>query len=175
MTGSGSEKAIPLAYLITFTCYGTRLHGHEDGSVDREHNLPGSPFLPPNPRRVQARTLQMKSAPRKLSAGQRTVVLEAIRAVCEFKGWKALAVHVRTSHVHAVIAARERPERVMTAAKARSSLALHERTQNCAAPLWTRHGSTRYLWKPEQVAAAIRYVADGQGEVMALWVNPEGL
>src|ERR1700722_1664690 len=33
---------------------------------------------------------------------------------------------------------------------------------------WTRHGSTRWLWKPESVSAAIRYVVDEQGEQMAV-------
>jgi len=28
------------AYLITFTTYGTWVHGDERGSVDREHNIP---------------------------------------------------------------------------------------------------------------------------------------
>jgi hypothetical protein len=31
---------------------------------------------------------------------------------------------------------------------------------------WTRHGSTRYLWKPEQVSAAVQYVVQKQGEAM---------
>jgi hypothetical protein len=38
----------PLAYFITFTCHGTWLHGDERGSVDRGHNAPGTPFLPPD-------------------------------------------------------------------------------------------------------------------------------
>src|ERR1700747_68137 len=29
---------IPLAYLITFRCYGTSLHGDEQGSIDRHQN-----------------------------------------------------------------------------------------------------------------------------------------
>ncbi len=37
----------PLAYFITFTCCGTWLHGDERGSVDREHNTPGTPVLEP--------------------------------------------------------------------------------------------------------------------------------
>ena len=32
----------PLSYLITFTCYGTRLHGSELGSVER------GKWVPPN-------------------------------------------------------------------------------------------------------------------------------
>ena len=33
--------------------------------------------------------------------------------------------------------------------------------------LWTRHGSTRYLWNEEELETAVRYVRDGQGEKMA--------
>jgi len=36
---------------------------------------------------------------------------------------------------------------------------------------WTRHGSTRYLCNREQVEHAIVYVADMQGEAMAVYVN----
>jgi hypothetical protein len=38
----------PLAYFITFTCYRTWLHGDERGSVDDEHNAPGTAVLPPD-------------------------------------------------------------------------------------------------------------------------------
>ena len=31
---------------------------------------------------------------------------------------------------------------------------------------WTRHGSTRYLWREETLADKVRYVLDGQGDVM---------
>ncbi|MGH9785558.1 MAG: TolB family protein [Terriglobia bacterium] len=34
---------------------------------------------------------------------------------------------------------------------------------------WARHGSTRYLWKPENVRAAIEYVVHEQGQPMAVW------
>ncbi|HEX9659180.1 MAG TPA: hypothetical protein VGA18_02730, partial [Rhodothermales bacterium] len=41
---SGHPTA-PLAYLITFTTYGTWLHGDERGSVDPGHSIPGTPPL----------------------------------------------------------------------------------------------------------------------------------
>ena len=34
---------------------------------------------------------------------------------------------------------------------------------------WARHGSTRWLWKPESVSAAIQYVVDKQGDPMAVF------
>ena len=56
---------IPLAYLITFTCYGTRLHGHKSGSVDRRHNAPGSPFLRGEPQKSSGENPAVKrGAPR---------------------------------------------------------------------------------------------------------------
>jgi hypothetical protein len=38
----------PIAYFITFTTYGTWLHGDERGSVDKGHNRVGTEFIAPN-------------------------------------------------------------------------------------------------------------------------------
>lgn len=35
---------------------------------------------------------------------------------------------------------------------------------------WSRHGSTRWLWRREHVSAAVRYVVDEQGEAMSMFV-----
>jgi hypothetical protein len=37
--------SMPIAYLLTWTRYGTWLHGDERGSVDAEHHTPGEPLL----------------------------------------------------------------------------------------------------------------------------------
>src|ERR1019366_10599368 len=49
-SGSSAEgiTMAPLAFFITFTTYGTWLHGRAPGSVDRQHNIPDTPFLPPD-------------------------------------------------------------------------------------------------------------------------------
>ncbi len=39
---------------------------------------------------------------------------------------------------------------------------------------WARHGSTRYLWKTENLARAIDYVVREQGEPMAVLEDQEG-
>ena len=168
-------KPIPLAYLITFTCYGVRLHGDESGSVDRDHNLHGTPFLSPNPARVRSETRRAKQKPHILDRSGRTRVLEALREMCSHRGWTLLAVHVRTQHVHMVLSAEEAPEKVLQDAKKYSSRALNRAgREELDQRRWTRHGSTRYLWKPESVGAAIHYVAREQGEPMAVWEQPEG-
>src|SRR3972149_3634306 len=169
-------RPIPLAYLITFTCYGTRLHGAESGSVDRNHNIPGTPYLPPNEARVLAEEKRMKQEPYELDRQRRAAVLEAVRNLCSHRGWRLLAAHVRSSHVHCVVSARVAPERVMRDVKVHASRTL-DRTglDGLARRRWPPHGSTRYLWKVEHVGAAIHYVVREQGVPMAVWENPESL
>ena len=45
------EKAVPVAYFITFNCYGTWLHGEKPTSVDRINNIHGTNFLSLNSKR----------------------------------------------------------------------------------------------------------------------------
>src|SRR6266700_977813 len=104
--------AEPLAYFITFTTYGAWLHGRAPGSVDRQHNVPGTPFLPPDPDTEAACRTAMRQEPYILDEPTRTVVLRTIREVAAQRGWKLWAVHVRTNHVHIVVTAAAKPEKV---------------------------------------------------------------
>jgi REP element-mobilizing transposase RayT len=116
----------------------------------------------------------MMQEPYRLDGRRRALVLETLREVCGCRGWRLLAAHVRSSHVHMVVDAPQRPEKVMNALKAYASRKLNQ--AGLDAPKrrrWIRHGSTRCLWKREQVKQAIVYVADGQGEPMALYVNED--
>ena len=168
------QKSIPLAYLITFSCYGARLHGDDSGSVNRKQNIAGSPLIPPNRGWFTAERTEMKQAPYALLRRQRAIVLGAIRNVCTYRCWNLLAVHVRSSHVHMVVSALEAPEKVMNDIKSYASRALNRSGgENPRRWRWARHGSTRYLWKPAAVVAAIEYVVYGQGKPMALWQNPD--
>ena len=43
------DRIQPLAYLITFRCYGTWFHGENRGSVDRKnYHIYGTPDMPAN-------------------------------------------------------------------------------------------------------------------------------
>ena len=102
-----------MTYLITFACYGCHLHGSESGSVDREHNVRGTPLL---------------------------------------------EVDLRSNHVHAVVQAEAPPERVMNYFKAYASRRLNQmRLDEPNRKRWARHGSSRFLWKPKHILAAIQY------------------
>lgn len=159
-----------MIYLITFACYGGHLHGSESGSVDREHHMPGTPILEADAARAQAERERMDQAPYALDLIRREAVLEAIREVCAHRNWRLLAAHVRTTHVHTVVDAEVPPERVMSDFKAYASRRLNRMGLDGAGrKRWTRHGSTRWLWKPQHVSAAVHYVIVEQGYAMSVF------
>jgi REP element-mobilizing transposase RayT len=143
-------------YLITFACYGGHLHGDERGSVDRRHNLPGSRSLTPDPQRVAVERRSMLDEPYVLDQTGREVVLAAIRQHCAHRGWYLLAARVRSTHVHAVVEAKIRPERIMNEFKAYASRELNRVESGPDRKRWTRHGSTRWLWKDQDVMQAVQ-------------------
>src|ERR1700682_994243 len=84
-------------------------------------------------------------------------VLAPLLERCSNRAWRLLAAHVRTSHVHVVAEAEARPERVMNNLRSHASRYLNQQgLDELARRRWARHGSTRWLWKPEDVSAAIR-------------------
>ena len=142
--------------------------------MDRLHNLPGSDFLLPDPARFSAEQKQMRQPAYELDARRRALVLEALKEARLHKGWKLPAAHVRRTHIHVVVGAAEIPEKLMNHFKSYASRALNNAgIDNRDRTRWSRHGSTRYLWKPEHVRAAIEYVVRGQGEAMAVWESNE--
>ena len=150
------------------------MHGDESGSVDRHRNLVGSRRLEPDTRRVLAERREMLQDPYALDEEFRPVVLAAIQRHCAQRGWNLLAAHVRSNHVHVIVEAGIRPERIMNEFKSYASRALNQLTsEGPDRKRWARHGSTRWLWKDEDVRHALRYVIDEPGEPMALFVAAE--
>ncbi len=153
----------PLAYLITFRTYGSWLRGDARGSVDRHRNLFGSPRIAHSPQLLDAQTRLLSRPPVALDRAQRLVVETAIRQVCIFREWRLHAVNARTSHVHAVVAARTEPSEVLLALKANATRHLREsgRWSDEKSP-WSARGSKRYLWTVRRVERGVAYVVNGQ-------------
>jgi|SRR5665213_379623 len=157
-----------LAYLITFSSYGKWLPG-QAGAIDRDRHAFGGPTMPESSALEQSNRASMAQSDRVLSEDARLVTLEAIREVCHHKGWCPIAIHVRSDHVHIVASAQCDPETMMVTFKRYASRALNRRTAETR-KWWGRHGSTCYLWTREDVNAAVRYVVEGQGQLMACWM-----
>jgi REP element-mobilizing transposase RayT len=116
----------------------------------------------------------MDQAPYFLDKSRRDAVLQAIHEVCAHRGWILLAAHVRSTHVHTVVDAEATPERVMADFKAYASRRLNRPDlDQPGRKRWTRHGSARWLWNPEHIAAAVEYVVDEQGSVMSVFNEVE--
>jgi hypothetical protein len=160
------DNEFPLAYLITFRCYGTWLHGDERGSYRRSHGvISGVSRIPPRPRLKEAEIKQLKQKPISLNTKQRAVVTNAVREVCIHRKYTLRAVNVRTNHAHAVVSAMCEPEPILDAFKSYATRALRRAgLLNGRIKPWARHGSTIYLWKERDVAKAIEYVLLGQGD-----------
>jgi REP element-mobilizing transposase RayT len=161
----GSREA--RTYFLTYHTYGTWLHGDERHSVDRRHNIPETDTMPPDAGRLAAARERLKHQPTLLDAGRRQIVEATIREVCAHRGWHLHAVNVRTNHVHAVITARVAPEKVLTDLKAWATRRLIEaHAFPRGTRVWSRHGSTRYLWTEKDIEDACHYVVECQGIVL---------
>ena len=112
----------------------------------------------------------MDQLPYALDRDRREAVLRSMQEVCQQRHWSLHAAHVRTSHVHAVVEADARPEKILNDFKSYASRCLNQMgLDEAARKRWARHASTRWLWKKEHVSAAIRYVVDEQGDPMAVF------
>jgi REP element-mobilizing transposase RayT len=165
----------PIAYLITFTCYGTRLHGDGKGSVDRHHNRFGTPFLPADVGKCNRAGMLMKQPPYHMDAVRRALVLEAIQEICLQRHWELIAAHVRSTHVHCVVSAAIKSRLLMNAIKAHCSRKLNESgIEPGRSRRWTRGGSKRGLWTEQSIEDAVIYVLDKQGEPMEVFRMSDG-
>lgn len=156
----------PLAFHLTWTTYGTWLHGDQRGWVEAgEYEVKSAD----NKREAKARR-SMKEPPVVLTEAQRALVEQTIKDHCRIRGWELHALNVRTNHVHVVVSADRSPEEVMNQFKAWTSrklsdhAGLHEKIAIKAGrrKWWTEHGSTKYINDPEYLQNAIRYVHELQ-------------
>jgi len=161
-----NDTDTPLAFLITFRCYGTWLHGDERGSVDRHNNKFGTARIDANSHWQNITFQRQKHEPVLLDASRRKSVEIAVRETCEKRSWRLLAVNVRTNHVHSVVAVgNKKPEIALNAFKANATRQMRE--DGCWSyghSPWVEKGSRRYLWNERSVAEAVNYVLNGQGD-----------
>ena len=153
----------PLAYFLTWTCYGTWLHHDERGSVNRTHNQFGTPRLASDPRRVLNEAKSLRWPPVFFNTTMRACVHGAIVDHASFRRWRLHAVNVRTNHAHVVVSASACPDTMVEEFKSWGTRRLREAGLFDRSRLvWTRGESTVYLWTDEQVVDKVAYVRDRQ-------------
>lgn len=150
-----------MPYLITISTYGTHLPGDRRGSTDRHYGrLPPASGL-----RHYAQSIA-KEPPFLLDTPQsRRQVKEAILNVCQHREWRLLALHVRTTHLHAIVSAPISPEKIIATWKAYATRTL--KTTNQRDHFWTRGADIRHIHN-EGLPAALHYVLRNQGNPMEI-------
>lgn len=102
----------------------------------------------------------------------REAVLASMLSTCAHRGWRMLAAHVRSTHLHVVVEADDAAEVIVRELKAYASRRLNERGPR-RERYWTRRASMVGLITPGSVMSAVRYVVEGQGLPMAVYVDAE--
>jgi len=107
----GSREMV--AVLITWTMYGTWLRGDNRGWRAK---CGGNQL--PNPHLEEACRLKMKFDSVVLREVDRMNVESACREHCQLRCWQLHAINARSSHVHLVVSANEKPQTVRDQLKA---------------------------------------------------------
>lgn len=158
----------PLAYFITFSTYGSRLHGNERESVIVKEDVPR--IIGRNDALKHYEEKAMKYPEVVLDEAQRQIVLDTILKHCQIKNWHPYAVHVRSTHTHVIVNSKEKPDKVMYDFKAWATRKLRE-SGNHFDKVWTRQGSTKYIFKYDKLKEKVHYVIYEQGGMMAYYID----
>jgi REP element-mobilizing transposase RayT len=153
-------------YLLTWHTYGTWLHGDEAGSVDRLHNLFGTPRHEPDSDRFKLARTAMVAEPIVLSRTSRLLVDAVMRDHCRLREADLRALSVRSNHVHVVVSSPTiPPEPIVKQLKEWGTRKL--RSHRIIGPqqkAWAAHASTIYLFEPGSLEKAIHYVLTMQDD-----------
>ena len=156
----------PTGFFLTWTTYGSWLPGDERGWVEK----PGDIKSPDSEREAMAYE-RMQETELTLDQEQRDLVEKTVADHCQHRGWHLHAVKCRTQHAHVVVTAPDRkPKDVLDQFKAWCTRRLKELAiakaggyaNDVRVRWWTEGGSKRRLYGETSLAAAIRYVVEGQ-------------
>ena len=163
--------ARPVAYLLSFRCYGSWLPGDRRGWVSRHGgNVAGTPLMAPSGALADDAAARQSQPSFWLGEQARATVCRTVEEVAAFRGWHVEALSVRTSHVHAVLRADVPPERALTQLKAWSTRRLVEaKLAYQGQKVWSEHGSTKYLWDERGVRRVKYYVNHEQDDPRVYW------
>lgn len=149
---------------ITFTAFGARLHGDDRPTVDREHNLYGTPFLEPDPARHRIEH-QLMSAPAViLSLEKRLLIEDAIPRIRERWSWDFIVCAAATDHIHSLIAIEQRfhGKQARALLKRELTTALDERwaatKRQDGMSWWCEGGSTKAVKDGDYFGNAFWYI-----------------
>jgi len=147
---------------LTFRTYGTWLPGDKRGWVARDGRGSKSarPKLEAHCRKI------MRQPPMVLSSSMRSFVDTAIRGYCLRRGWRVLALSVRSNHIHLLLLSDRPAFKAMAQIKAAVTAALRAAGLIASDRLvFARGGSCRGCYSPIGVDRVRVYIEFGQDDV----------
>jgi REP element-mobilizing transposase RayT len=165
-----------IAYLLTWTTYGTWLRGDKrgyvgrtldgDGSVRPANNEYGERYDADDGRTYNRDFDALKSQPVHLTAEQAACAAEALCEAARGAGYDLARAAVMRDHVHVLVGAHpDSKSEVMRKLKGVSAVRLTQRFGRPGGRWWTRSGSEREKWDGGAVAAAEAYVASQENKL----------
>ena len=150
-----------IAFHITWGTYGTRLHGDPRGTVERAHNIPGTPILEHDSQRWDESKARLKYLPVRLTREQMVFIEEVVPALCDRGYWALRACAAGPDHVHVVLSTDHDPDTARRLLKRWLGQAISEHWDLGDGPertWWAEGGSTKPICDEVYLANAVRYV-----------------
>ena len=148
----------PLAYFITWTVYGTFLHG--DLRWWRQQGKQN----PPRPQLERWQRERLKHDVILLNEDHRQIVDSQIVRHCEIRNWKLWAANTRSNHVHVVVTSpgyQGTTVRDQLKANGTGGLRRHDKAF-LDRPVWTTKGDVAVIWTEDEMERVIAYTGDVQ-------------
>ena len=148
----------PLAYFITWTVYGTFLHGDHRWWRQRGE------LRAPRPRLERWHRDRLKYKVILLDEGHQQIVNAKIEEHCKVREWKLWKVNARSNHVHVVVTSpgyQGTTVRDQMKANGTGALRKHD-TMFCDRPVWTTKGDVELVWTEDELERVIEYVSQAQ-------------
>ena len=151
-------RDVPLAYFITWTIYGTFLHG------DRRWWRQNGQQKLPRPRLEYWQRDRLKHEVILLSDRHRQIVKAKVVEHCQIRKWKLWIANPRSNHVHVVVAS---PGHLGTTVrdqlKANGTGALRKHDPKFRdRPVWTTKGDIELIWTEDELERVVEYAGEAQ-------------
>jgi len=140
-----------IAYMLTWTTYGTWLQGDSRGWVKNSRVLGQNNGL------KKSNTLLLKKEPVKLGPEQKQVVAKCIEVESQRLGHKIFALAVCSDHVHVLLeTSKDSPAQTAQRYKRITTHALQK--NGMTGKVWTKGYDKRYCFTPKVLTARIAYI-----------------
>jgi REP element-mobilizing transposase RayT len=143
-------------YHITIGTYGTRLHGGDAPTVEREHNHFGDEFVAFDSHRERFEQDIMVQHPVYLTDEQRRFVEEIIPSICERGQWIYHLAACQADHLHLLVSGDVEAKKIRRWLKQWLTSALNEKFGKHQ--WFAECGSTKYLYEKGYFEAVYKYI-----------------